>query len=206
MVTASEQKRQGFTLVELLVVIAIISIIAGLTIPVVMSGTEGGHKIQCMNNLKGIHTAAFLYARKANAFPIAPNRRPGHEPRAHESLSALLATRFGEGLEPKTFVCPASDAEPALLEDGSDMALEGPMHFLLEEENLSYAWRGARTRMSKRCILASDKYYDGYEDSDGVHSGHRGYIVVVDSSGSVREVDIDHPSLTEEKLPPGLVR
>jgi len=80
--------------------------------------------------------------------------------------------------------------------------------FVLSEATSSYAWT---TRPVKEGMagdprpLASDKYVEGFEDSDGKHSGHRGGMNVLYTDGSVRfvaEKDLD----PKTGLPPGLTR
>ena len=196
--------RCGFTLVELLVVIAIISIIAGLVVKGLPGIWDRAHKVQCTNNLKGIHHAAFLYAQRTRKIPFASGS--SSRPRAHESLNVLLASQEGKDLESETFVCPAGEATAALLDDGTTFALEGESEFRLEEQNLSYTWPDRKQGMSKKYFLCSDKYFDDHEDGDGVHCGHRGCLLAVDSTGQIREVETHHPGLTDDGRLPGLVR
>lgn len=54
--------KSGFTLLELLVVIAIIGILTTLIIPAVNKMFEKGRIVQCVNNLRQLHTAAVSYA------------------------------------------------------------------------------------------------------------------------------------------------
>lgn len=194
-------RRRGFTLVELLVVIAIISIISGLVVPGLIDGIDRAHVTQCTNNLREIHRASFLYAEAKGSYPIAV----GRDPRAHESLNALLGSRFGEGLEPELFVCPAGEATKAPWQ-GPPADGAADAGFRLDASTCDYTWTARRTKVSKRCFLSSDRYPEGYEDSDGVHSGHRGFILVLDTTGRVREVDLTDELLTDEKLPPDVVR
>ncbi len=190
-----EAREQGFTLIELLVVIAIISVIAGFLVPVLWKGREEAIKLECSNNLQQIYAFAMSFSDKSGTgrFPLAE----GKSPRAHESLNELI--RFDpDGLVPKLFVCGASDNRPA--------AADADGRYVLAEDTLSYAWTAKRlknTAFSKP--LASDKYVEGYEDSDGKHEGHRNGMNVLMTDKSVQW--IKKSDLPEDTmLPAGLTQ
>jgi len=193
--------KQGFTLIELLVVIAIISIIAGFLVPTLLKGRGEAYKVQCANNLKQIYNLATTYSGKKgmNAYPLGP----GKDPPAHTSIQKLVDAE--DGLQPKLFWCPEGEAVPAVAEEGK---------FVLEAENLSYAWVKSRVKNTvSGKALSSDKYYQDY-DEDGAsdpHSGHKKGLNVLMTDGSISFVEVEGEEVDEiidqtTKLPKGLIR
>ena len=63
-----------FTLIELLVVISIIGILASLLLPVLGKTRKRSKAIVCLNNMKSLNTAIFLYTDDNDGYvPAAPN-------------------------------------------------------------------------------------------------------------------------------------
>jgi len=59
---------KGFTLIELLVVIAIIALLLAIVLPALRAAKNRGKDVICLNNLKQIGTAVFVYAQAYNDF------------------------------------------------------------------------------------------------------------------------------------------
>jgi prepilin-type N-terminal cleavage/methylation domain-containing protein/prepilin-type processing-associated H-X9-DG protein len=97
--------KKPFTLVELLVVIAIISILVGLSFPVMKKVREKGKKSSCLSNLRQIGISVNVYASNNTDFlPICARVGTGNEDPF--SMSNILETQTK-----RVFHCPGDTVE-----------------------------------------------------------------------------------------------
>lgn len=154
-------KARAFTLVELLVVIAIIGILAGLLMPVLISGRVSAYKTASKNNLRSIVTAAQIFGDERKTYPwpreVAAGAPAGELSTEEEALAALaLLYRHGYLDDPGAFVAPGSletAAEPIY------DANERRSSFRLEPGQCSYTWRRRLTRATddSKAPIAAEK-------------------------------------------------
>ncbi|MEM7232879.1 MAG: hypothetical protein AAF517_11915, partial [Planctomycetota bacterium] len=104
-----------------------------------------------------------------------------------------LKSSAGADMAPEIFVSPVGAEIEADIDDEDK--------FLLEEENLSYAWLSKPTSTTKKATLACNKFTDGYDYDGELKSGYQNAIIVVDTSGKVIEVDmIDEEERSKYKI------
>ena len=101
MFPSQSKQSRAFTLIELLVVIAIIAILAALLLPALARAKQKGQQTACVNNVRQLALAAFLYADENGDVlpPVAYNDANDNEVDWPALLDPLLKN-------PKIHLCP----------------------------------------------------------------------------------------------------
>lgn len=104
---------KGFTLIELLVVIAIISILAGFLLPALNEARHRGRMAVCVNNLKQIGNALYMYTLEFNEIlPPCLDYVPWRGNQFcdnNDDIQYVLASYIsmgGAGADSSVWVCP----------------------------------------------------------------------------------------------------
>ena len=97
-----------FTLIELLVVVSIIAILAAMLLPAITKARDKGNAAVCMNNLKQIGLAFFLYAEEFDGlFPPRDMAWPDRANIPENSWKRVCILPFLENNK-TFFICPAN--------------------------------------------------------------------------------------------------
>ena len=118
MKTRKLKQKSGFTLIELLVVIAIIAVLVAILLPALNAAREMSKSVICLNNLKQIGQATFLYLEdNAERFPCEyDDPRYRYSGRWKNRLAPYLGIDTGSSgyvseykVGRNVFACPASN-------------------------------------------------------------------------------------------------
>lgn len=110
---------RGFTLIELLVVIAIIGVLAGILIPVVGTVRKRARSVQCISNLRQLHTAVALFSQENKerlpyeTTPVDPDELVNAQ-RWHRRIYPWLVSHGNDAVWPRgaetIYLCPSDES------------------------------------------------------------------------------------------------
>lgn len=158
-------KKRNFTLVELIVVLSTLTVLAGLSMPVILHSRDQATSIACATNLRLLHSAASMYHADWGALPpvgFDPTHTTIEEERDDEcatavilhsafgSYNAYLPLHEGRGNPDQVYYCPATTVHQESA-NGSDY---GPNCALFRRMNA-----GKLSKYSNAILFA-----DGYGD------------------------------------------
>ena len=141
--------RCSFTLIELLVVIAIIMVLCSFLLSAISGAKERARRIVCVNNLKQIGAAFFLFANDYGYYPWRVSVKNGGS-RSQTNVYATFKVLEKELSAPRILKCPSDE-----------LRYPAKSFNQLNNSNISY-FIGVDTKENKiSMMLAGDRNLEG---------------------------------------------
>ena len=204
--------KKSFTLIELLVVIAIIAILAAMLLPALSAARERARNANCINKLKQICLAQFIYSGQNKdyiaAMPTQANGKLDYGYTDNNYPAGILAASgaFGEGIttpltddqRERLYHCPSDtqNYKPGRYEEGS-------YYFIYFNKNYSsYASWTTPAQPAERQIMGRDNpgatiHFDKRTGWDNKFTNHPAAINVGYMGGHARSLPVTDKQVTD---------
>ena len=207
--------KKHFTLIELLVVIAIIAILAAMLLPALSAARERARNANCINKLKQICLAQFIYSGQNKDYIAAmytqPNGKFDYGATDNDWPAGILAASgaFGEGIttpltddqREQLYHCPSDTQNYTTGRYGV-----GSYYFIYFNKNFSsYASWTPPTQPAERQIMGRDNpgaaiHFDKRTGWDSKFTNHPTTVNVGYMGGHARSLPITDKQVTDNSV------
>lgn len=190
-----EKMKKGFTLIELLVVIAIVAILAAILLPALETARERARATTCLNNLKQISTAWFIYTEDYDGWTPAIHDYPFH---------MLISMGYLPAKNISVFTCPTNIKLVKTTLTFNNISI--PRHYMVNPEvniqdiyNRSTAFLFLEGSYGPLTVRGASRFRDTIWNITWIHAGGIN-IVIYDGSARFIPGPKTPPNLTWRDL------